>query len=280
MSQVSPLSPGAGSLEAYAEGALTGLVMAAPPGVLERRYQLALGLRALRPGATLTALAPKDNGGARLRKELESFGCTVEETARRHHRICTCVRPGTLSGIGEALQAGGPRWIEALALWSQPGVFSWDRIDPGSALLASSLPPLSGRGADFGCGVGYLARVVLGSPKVSQLSLIDIDRRAMDAARRNLDDPRAELHWADVRLAELGGLDFVVTNPPFHDGGAEDRTLGQTFIERAAAALRKCGVLWLFTNRQLPYEAALERAFSRVTPRMEHNGYKVFEARR
>ena len=254
--------------------------MAAPPGVLERRYQLALGLKALRPGSELTVLAPKDKGGARLRKELEGFGCAVEETARRHHRICACVRPDTLTGVEPAIAAGGLRFIEALQLWSQPGVFSWDRIDPGSALLASSLPPLCGRGADFGCGVGSLARTVLASPGVTRLSLVDTDRRAVEAARRNLDDPRAELLWADVRRAELGGLDFVVMNPPFHDGGGEDRTLGQAFIQRAAAALRRDGVLWLVANRHLPYEAVLGQAFARVTPKAEQGGYKVLEARR
>ena len=102
----------------------------------------------------------------------------------------------------------------------------------------------------------------------------------MEAARRNLDDPRAELHWADVRHAELGELDFVVMNPPFHDGGGEDRALGQAFIQRAAAALRKDGVLWLVANRHLPYEAVLGQAFARVTLKAEQGGYKVLEARR
>ena len=278
--QVSPLLPGSAPLEAFGEGQLTRLVMAAPAGVLERRYQLALGLRALRPGSELTVLAPKDKGGARLRKELEGFGCTVEESARRHHRICACLRPDTLTGVEPAITAGGARFIEALQLWSQPGVFSWDRIDPGSALLASSLPPLAGRGADFGCGLGYLARTVLASPGVSRLSLIDIDRRAVEAARHNVDDTRAELLWADIRRAELGDLDFVVMNPPFHDGGGEDRALGQAFIQRAAAALRKDGVLWLVANRHLPYEAVLKDAFARVTSNAEQGGYKVFEARR
>ena len=61
--------------------------------------------------------------------------------------------------------------VEGLGLWSQPGVFSWNRIDPGSALLAQTLPALSGKGADFGCGVGYLAHTVLASPAVTHLTL-------------------------------------------------------------------------------------------------------------
>ena len=41
---------------------------------------------------------------------------------------------------------------------------------------------------------------------------------------------RQELH-------ALQDLDFVVMNPPFHDGGTEDRSLGEAFIRRAAAVL-------------------------------------------
>ena len=290
--QVSPLVPGAAALEHVAEGSLERMVMAAPPGTLERRYQLALALRALAPGAVLTALAPKDKGGARLRKELEGFGCTVDDTSRHHHRICTCRRPDALHGLEPALSEGAPRRVEALSLWSQPGVFSWDRLDPGSALLARSLPALSGAGADMGCGIGYLALAVLRSPKVERLILIDIDRRAVEAARRNVGDRRADVQWADLATVEParpesdpvtpppGGLDFVVTNPPFHSGGAEDRELGQVFIRRAARALRKGGALWLVANRHLPYEAALADSFARVEVKAEANGYKVFEARR
>ena len=90
-----------------------------------------------------------------------------------------------------------------------------------------------------------------------------------------------QFHWADVRRApELADLDFIVMNPPFHDGGAEDKSLGQAFIGRAHAILRKGGVLWLVANRHLPYEAALNAQFARVTLKAQVSGYKVYEARR
>jgi 16S rRNA (guanine1207-N2)-methyltransferase len=289
--QISPLSPGAEKLEDVEPQTLAGVVMMAAPGALERRYQLALALQALRPSARLTVMAPKDKGGARLRKELEAFGCAVEETARRHHRICMGVRPAIVIGLDESIKEGAPRFVDSLSLWSQPGVFSWDRIDPGSALLMQVLPELTGLGADLGCGIGYLARAVLGSPQVQRLDLIDIDRRAVEAARRNIDDRRAELHWADVTAMEVGrrgqgvadhlcGLDFVVMNPPFHQEGVERRELGQVFIRQAAEMLRKGGGLWLVANRHLPYEAELGRLFARVELKAERDGFKVFEARR
>ena len=282
LAQFSPLVPGSAALEEVAPGTLAGIAMLAPPGVLERRYAVALALRALAPSAPFKVLAPKDRGGSRLAGELQDFGCDVVDEPKRHHRICVGVRPATVAGLDEALADGGPRRIEPYGLWSQPGVFSWDRLDPGSALLMAHLPPLAGNGADFGCGIGTLALTVLTSAKVKRLHLIDLDRRAVEAARRNVEDARATIRWADIRQADplLAKLDFVVMNPPFHDGGTEDRSLGQSFVRRAADVLRTGGRLWLTSNRHLPYEGALKPLFRTVTSVAEGNGYKVYEAMR
>jgi 16S rRNA (guanine1207-N2)-methyltransferase len=278
--QFSPLMPGAHALEHQSEGSLASFAMLAPPGTLERRYAMALALRAVAPGGAFTVLAPKDRGGTRLRKEMEAFGCPVEETARRHHRIATTRRPSTLAGIDEALAAGGPRLIAETGLWSQPGVFSWDRLDPGSAMLLQHLPVLSGRGADFGCGLGILSRAVLASPSVTHMTLIDIDRRAVESAQRNVSDARAHFVWGDARDAssDLARLDFVVMNAPFHDAGAEDKSLAQDFVRGAAEALRKDGVCWLVANRHLPYETIMQPLFKRVRLVIETGGYKIYEA--
>lgn len=280
--QVSPLIPGSAALEDMAPGSLSEVMMLAPPGTAERRYAMALALRALEAGGRFIAAAPKDKGGSRLKKELEAFGGDVEDSPRRHHRICALRRPAEPQGLDQAIAEGAPRLDAGLGLWTQPGVFSWDRVDPGSALLLQHLPPLAGRGADLGCGLGVLARRILANPEVGSLSMIDIDRRAVDCARRNVDDPRAEIAWADATgpAAPLEGLDFVVMNPPFHDGGGEDRALGQRFIRRAHEILRKGGVLWLVANRHLPYEPVLEPLFARVERRADSGGYKVFEARK
>lgn len=279
--QVSPLIPGAAGLDDLAPASLDGFVMAAPPGTLERRYALALALRALKPGAPLTALAPKDKGGSRIAAELEAFGCAVHDTGRRHQRICHTKRPPEPVGFDAAIAAGAPRLADDLGLWTQPGVFSWDRVDAGSGLLLSLLPAMKGRGADLGCGAGVLSGAVLKSPAVTRLDLIDLDRRAVEAARRNVEDPRAVFHWADAREAPaLEGLDFVVSNPPFHDGGAEDRALGQAFLRRAHQVLRKGGVLWLVANRHLPYEGVLTPLFARSELKANRGGFKVYEARK
>jgi 16S rRNA (guanine1207-N2)-methyltransferase len=278
--QLSPLIVGSTDIASIPDGSFTAVTVRAPAGAVERRYVLAQALRILTPGGRLTAFAPKDRGGQRLKKEFASLGCEVGESARRHNRICLVVRPAVIKDLDEALAAGAPRQIAENGLWTQPGAFSWDRLDAGSNALLQALPPFSGVGADFGAGIGLLALNVLASPKVTKLTLVELDRRAFDAAQRNVLDPRVELVWGDVRQTDLKDLDFIVSNPPFHQDGGEDKTLGQAFITSAAAALRKGGVLWIVANRHLPYEAILAESFSKVRLVGEAGGYKVFEARR
>jgi len=254
----------------------------APGGTIERDYVLAQVLRVLKPGAPLIVFAPKDKGGSRLKKVLEAFGCAVSEDARKHHRFCHTVRPDAPRGVAEAIAAGSPVLLPDLGLWSQPGVFSWDRIDPGSGRLLELAPKLAGRGADLGCGIGVLASQILASPAVTELTCVDNDRRAVACAEHNLDDPRAKVIWGDARQRDdaINGLDFVVMNPPFHDGGSEDRALGVAFIQAAAQMLHRGGVCWIVANRHLPYEAPLAAAFAEVAVRADAGGYKIFEARK
>lgn len=280
--QLSPVIVGSSDIAGIETESLNAVTVRAPAGAVERRFVLAHALRMLEPGGRLTAFAPKDRGGLRLKKELEAFGCEVGESARRHNRICMVARPQAPKGLDEAIAAGAPRQIAENGLWTQPGVFSWDRLDSGTNALLQVLPEFAGAGADFGAGIGLLALNVLASSKVTKLTLVELDRRAVEVAKRNIADPRAAFVWGDVcnDAAGLKDLDFVVSNPPFHEGGGEDKALGQAFIRAAAGALRKGGALWMVANRHLPYEAILAESFAKVRLVAEGGGYKVFEARK
>lgn len=278
--QLSPFLVGSTNLASVPDESFTAVTVRAPAGAVERRFVLAQALRVLTPGGRLTAFAPKDRGGLRMKKELQALGCEVGESARRHNRICLVVRPTEITGLADAIASGAPRRISEDGLWTQPGVFSWDRLDAGTNALLQVLPPFAGVGADFGSGIGILALNVLASPKVTKLTLVELDHRAVEVSKRNVADPRADFVWGDVRQIELKDLDFIVSNPPFHEGGGEDKTLGQAFITSAAAALRKGGTLWIVANRHLPYEAILGESFAKVRLVGEGGGYKVFEARK
>ncbi len=281
--QLSPTVVGAPPVEDLRRESLDCIGIAAPPNTRERRYVLAQAVRALRPGGCMTVVARKDRGGLRLKRELQSFGFEVEERARRGERICRCLKPDQIdeAAIDSAIRLGGPQRPTALALWSQPGLFSWDRLDPGSRLLLDHLGDLAGAGADFGCGVGALALGILRSAAVATLCCIDIDLRATRLARLNIEDPRARILQQDLRSRAQPAadelLDFVVTNPPFHWRGDSDVALGGAFILAARRSLRRKGRVLLVANVALPYERILKAHFDESSEVSRAGGFKVLQ---
>jgi len=162
-----------------------------------------------------------------------------------------------------------------------PGVFSADEVDRGSALLAAHLGAIKGVVVDLGAGWGYLAAELSRNPEITALHLVEADHDALNCARQNVTDPRAQFHWADATTFALqGGVDHVVMNPPFHTGRAADPALGRAFIVAAARLLKPAGQMWMVANRHLPYEAALAERFVKTTDLSADAAFKVIHAER
>ncbi len=219
----------------------------------------------------------KTDGVDSLLKACRRAGATVEGVVSRAHG-----RTFAISG-GEFSAWSGPEETRIEGEFvTAPGVFSADGVDPGSALLAEALPPLSGRLCDLGAGWGWLAHRILGSEQPDECHLVEIDHAALECARRNITDWRARFHWIDAEsfaAREAGGFDHVVTNPPFHLGRVADPGIGRGFIRAAARLLKRRGVLWLVANRHLPYERELDAAFREVSQLAGSASFKLFRAR-
>ncbi len=159
------------------------------------------------------------------------------------------------------------------------GMFSAEKIDRGSELLATHLPEFSGKIADLGAGWGYLARHVLRSQTVTQCDLVESDFATLEAAKHNVTDPRAQFFWADATKFE-GAYDAVVSNPPFHASRRADPGLGMAFLRQASRLLSPKGALWIVANRSLPYEDVLDQSFSEIRILAQTDGFKVIRAAR
>ncbi|CDX22886.1 Methyltransferase small [Mesorhizobium sp. ORS 3324] len=165
-----------------------------------------------------------------------------------------------------------------------PGMFSFDRIDAGSKLLAANLPAdIKGNVADFCAGWGYLAaEVAQRSMELSSLDLYEADFEALEAAKLNV---RAAVEtrflWTDLLTESVDRhYDAIVMNPPFHSGRAAEPGIGAGIIRVASKALRPGGRLFMVANRQLPYEQVLAAAFSSHAEIARDGMFKVFSARR
>src|SRR5215475_10798436 len=73
-------------------------------------------------------------------------------------------------------------------LTAAAGVFSADRLDPGTAVLLRKAPLPGTRGGvllDLGCGYGPIACVLADVSPASTVYAVDVNRRALELTRRN-----------------------------------------------------------------------------------------------
>ena len=236
----------------------------------------------LEQGGTLIVSVANTAGASRFEKELSKATPLLFSLSKNKCRAFTVStsEPWDSELLEAWRKISEPRVIPETKFIVEPGVFSSDHIDPGSALLAAHLPPsLRGRVADLGAGWGYLSHVALEkAPKISQIDLFEADSRALACARKNVSGP-ATFHWHDVTKGLSEKYDHVITNPPFHTGQAKDTDLGKAFLTAAANSLRRGGSMYLVANRQLPYEAHLESLGLRARLIVETGAFKVIECR-
>jgi len=270
------------------DGARHARVLLLPPR--QRQAARALLARAVAhcaEDAQVLLAAANDEGARSLQNDLAALAGPVS-TLSKHHCRAVWTAPLRAAHIDQALCAewralDAPRDNPA-GYCSRPGLFAWDRIDPGSQLLAAQLPAaLGGAVADLGAGWGYLSSQLLQRcAGITELDLYEADARALEPARVNLariaHPARVALHWHDVSQGLPRRYDAIISNPPFHIDRADRPQLGQAFIAVAAAALHAHGQLWLVANQHLPYEAALTAHFAQVEVIAQAQGYKVLRA--
>jgi 16S rRNA (guanine1207-N2)-methyltransferase len=266
------------------------LVLVLPPRQREEvQALLARALRRATPGGVVLAASTNTEGARSHEADLAALSPLAGSVSKNKARVFwTIVGDRVDTALADAWAGlDAPRPVADSGLFSRPGLFAWDRIDAGSALLAQHLPPdLTGRAADLGAGVGYLSAELLARcPGITALDLYEAEARALDLARINLRRetpppafPPLAFHWHDVTAGLPGRYEVIVSNPPFHVGRADDPGLGQGFIAAAADGLAPGGQLWLVANRHLPYEGLLASRFAGHRCVADQDGYKILHA--
>lgn len=245
----------------------------------ENRYLLRVAAHSLAPGGTTYFIVPNDYGSKSYQKELEQNGTLETHITGRKSRLYLInhsdqVEPPLI-----------PLRKNAADFWSAPGLFSWEKVDRGSELLASVLQErkLQGPICDLGAGWGYLSTQL---PEDSKIHLVEADQRGIEAAKRNLQGRPAQFHWADAtELASLprnlsGSFKTVITNPPFHTNRKAEPVLGGAFVANSHTLLGNRGVLYLVGNSHLPYGKILRAFFPKVEEVLQKDGFVVYRGQK
>lgn len=135
-------------------------------------------------------------------------------------------------------------------LGSASGVFSANRLDPGTAVLLRKAPALdpgtTGVLLDLGCGYGPIACVLATEAPAADVYAIDVNSRARELTQANAERLGLRVHVA-VDVPEEVSFDQIWTNPPTHVGKAELHALLGRWLPR----LTPDGTAWLVINRHL-----------------------------
>jgi 16S rRNA (guanine1207-N2)-methyltransferase len=240
-----------------AVGPFAAAIVCLPRAKADARAMLAQAAKAITPGGTIIVDGQKTDGVDSVYKDLRGLVTVTEALAKAHGKIFSFP-----AGPELAAWLPQPKTL-ADGFVTQPGVFSADGPDRGSALLAAALPAkLPARVVDLGAGWGYLGRAILARAGVTSLDLVEAEDVALECARQNITDPRASFHWADAasfRPSQPVGA--VVCNPPFHTSRDADPALGIAFLVAAHRMLAPSGTLYLVANRHLPYDRPLATLF-------------------
>ncbi|KOO12006.1 16S rRNA methyltransferase, partial [Vibrio xuii] len=107
-----------------------------------------------------------------------------------------------------------------LTIKSLPGVFSHGQFDIGSQLLLDTLPTLSGKVLDFGCGAGVIGSVMAILNPSIELEMCDISALAVESSKETLaaNGLKGKVFASDVYSNTSNDYKFIISNPPFHAG--------------------------------------------------------------
>ncbi len=172
-------------------------------------------------------------------------------------------------------------WLldQKLSFHTDSGVFSRDAVDYGTRVLLSSLPPLSGRVLDLGCGWGAIGVTIGKKYPDIQLIMGDVNERALSLSRKNLKEngvSNAEVVLSDAFSAIDGEFDFIITNPPIRTG----KQVIYAMFDTAHQHLKPGGKLFIVIRKQQGAESALKHlksVFFRAEMINRDKGYWIIE---
>jgi 16S rRNA (guanine1207-N2)-methyltransferase len=251
----------------------------------ENESRIGEALERVRAGGVIVIAGGKEDGIQPLRTMLLKLNLDIDYTPKYHGVAIWLARPKNADDAIAALKKS-PVAFEG-RFQAAAGMFSHDRVDAGSELLASRLPTdFDGNAADFGAGWGYLSVMLAEkSPRTNRIDLFEADYQALEYAKKNLafncPDLNARFYWQDLSTEPVKEkYDLVIMNPPFHEAQAADPELGKAMIRAAAAAIKNGGRLMLVANRGLPYEPVLAENFHEHSETCRNARFKVLWARK
>lgn len=134
---------------------------------------------------------------------------------------------------------------------SDNGVFSKKHIDIATSFMLKTIyNEIQGEILDVGCGYGVIGITLAKNPKVKMVTMLDINHRALELAKKNAEKNRVD---SKIKIIESDGFenvsekyDAIITNPPIRAGKA----VIYKMYEDAKEHLNSGGALYIVINKK------------------------------
>lgn len=159
------------------------------------------------------------------------------------------------------------------------GVFSKKMIDFGSQVLLSALDLQENRTLlDVGCGYGPLG-ITLAKVSDIQVTMIDINNRALDLARQNVrkNGVDANIFQSNIYENVTGTFDYIISNPPIRAG----KQVVHTIVSESIDYLNSGGSLTIVIQKKQGAPSAklkMEEVFGNVEILKKDKGYYILRS--
>ncbi|WP_078836827.1 class I SAM-dependent methyltransferase [Streptococcus pneumoniae] len=168
---------------------------------------------------------------------------------------------------------------EKMTFLTDAGVFSKKMVDFGSQLLLKCLDVNQGETVlDVGCGYGPLG-LSLAKAYGVQATMVDINTRALDLARRNAEknNAKATIFQSNIYEQVEGHFDHVISNPPIRAG----KQVVHEIIEKSKDFLETSGDLTIVIQKKQGAPSAkskMEDVFGNCEILKKDKGYYILRS--
>lgn len=165
--------------------------------------------------------------------------------------------------------------------YSDLGVFSKNKIDYGSQVLIEEYLKEARENIkvlDVGCGYGFIG-IVLSKMTNSEVTMIDVNKRAVHLAKRNIkeNNVNAQALVSDVYENITGKYDVIITNPPIRAGKIK---VLEILID-AKNHLNEDGELWFVIRKDQGAKSIAKELikYYKVSELNKSKGFYIFKAK-
>ena len=168
---------------------------------------------------------------------------------------------------------------EKMTFLTDAGVFSKKMVDFGSQLLLKCLEVNQGETVlDVGCGYGPLG-LSLAKAYGVQVTMVDINNRALDLARQNAERNKVEatIFQSNIYEQVKGNFDHVISNPPIRAG----KQVVHEIIEKSKDFLEAGGDLTIVIQKKQGAPSAkskMEEVFGNCEIVKKDKGYYILRS--